>query len=172
MHDNRVVVDARTHERRNLLAAQDLLEHRAVRRCQHETVSRVLGDGEPAVAVHGLGDIDEEGMRDGIAGVGEEDVDDLLGIVAGRARIPQCEGCDAVRVDVLRGPLELGEWRNRAPGLVGRGMADLEQEGLVALDDEGPIAHADSPARMADTSAATRAVRCGIAVALAHSWSA
>lgn len=52
----------------------------------------VLGEGETAVAGHGLGDVDEQRVRDGVAGELHERVHDLLGVVAGRAGVPQAEG--------------------------------------------------------------------------------
>jgi hypothetical protein len=41
-------------------------------------------------------------------------------------------------------PLELGERRDRQPALVRELVVDLEQQGLVGLDDEGPVAHPPS----------------------------
>ena len=44
----------------------------------------LLLEREPPVAVHRVGDVDEQGVRDGVAAVGHERVDDLLGVVARR----------------------------------------------------------------------------------------
>lgn len=144
MHGHGVGVEPRADERGDLLGAQDLLQHRPVGAGQHQSVHGVLGEGQAAVAGHGLGDVDEQGVRDGIAGVLDERVDDLLGVVAGGAGVPQAERGDPVGVDVLGGPLQLGEGGDGTPGGSGELVVDFEKEGLVALDDEWTI-HARRP---------------------------
>ena len=86
----------------DLLGAQHLLEHRPVGADQHQPVRRVLLQAQPPVAGHRLGDVDEQRVRDGVAGVGQQRVDDLLGVVAGGAGVPQAERRQPVGVDVLR----------------------------------------------------------------------
>ena len=120
---------------------QDLLEHRPVGAVQHQAVRRVLLQREAAVAVHRVGDVDEQRVRDGVTAVGDQRVDDLLGVVAGGAGVPQAERGEAVGVDVLGGALELGERRDGPAGGLGVGVVDLEQERLVALDDQGSVSH-------------------------------
>ena len=65
----------------------------------------------------------------------------VLGVVAGRARVPQSESGDAVGVDVLGGALELGEDREFVSRVFRVRMRDLEQHGAVALHDEGAVRH-------------------------------
>ena len=109
--------------------------------CSTRPCRGVLLQGEPAVAVHRVGDVDEQGVRDGVAAVGDQRVDDLLGVVAGGAGVPQAERGEPVGVDVLGGALELGERRDGPAGGLGVGVVDLEQERLVALDDQGSVSH-------------------------------
>ena len=61
--------------------------------------------------------------------------------MAGGARVPQAEPGDAVGVDVLGRALELGEHGEVVPCILGGRMRDLEQDGAVALDDQGAIRH-------------------------------
>ena len=103
--------------------------------------SVVLLQGQPAVAVHRLGDVDEQGVRHGIPAVRDQGVDDLLGVVPGGARVPQAQRGDPVGVDVLGGALELGERGDGPAGLLGARVVDLEQQRLVALDDQRSIRH-------------------------------
>ena len=87
--------------------------------------------------------------------VTDERIAHLLGIMAGGAGVPQCERGDPVGVDVLGGALELGEGRDGLARLGRRRVVDLEQEGLVRLDDEGAVIHLSSlrtPARPAPAS--------------------
>ena len=63
VHEHAVGVDPLTDQRLDLLVPQHFLEHRPVGGAQHQTVLGVLLQGEPAVAVHRLGDVDEQGVR-------------------------------------------------------------------------------------------------------------
>ena len=99
-------------------------------------VMELADELQPAEPRHRLGDVDEQRVRDGVAAVAQQDVDDLLGVVAGGAGVPEPERGEAIGVDVLRRALELGERRDRAAARVGVGVVDLEQQRLVALDDE------------------------------------
>jgi len=76
-------------------------QDRAVEPAQHEPVRRVVGELEPAVPVHGLGDVDQQRVRYGIARVPQQRVDDGFGVVAGGARVPQAERGEPVGVYVL-----------------------------------------------------------------------
>ncbi len=125
--EHRVVVDALAEHRRDLLLPQDLFEHRAVERDEDEAVDRVLGQLQPAVAVHRVGDVDEQRVRHGVARVPHERVDDLLGVVAGGARVPQPQRGEPVGVHVFRAAFELGERRDRGARLLGERVVDLEQ---------------------------------------------
>ena len=134
-----VVVDARTEHRRDPLGAQHLLEHGPVAAGEHQTVGRVLLEAQPAVPVHRLGDVDEQCVGHGVAGERQQGVDDLLGVVPGGARVPEPERGEPVGVDVLGRPLELRERRDRLAAVSGVGVVDLEQQGLVGLDDERSV---------------------------------
>ena len=137
VHDDGVVVDAGADQALDLGGLQHLGEHRPVGRDQHQAVGRVLLDPQPAVAVHRVGDVDQQAVRDGVAAVREQGVDHLLGVVAGGARVPQAQRRQPVGVDVLRRTLELGERGDRDPAGLGGGVVHLEEQGLVGLDDEG-----------------------------------
>jgi len=65
------VVEPGAQQRLDPLVPQDLLEHRTVVRAQGQPVRGVLLEGEPAVAGHRVGDVDEQGLRHGVAAVGE-----------------------------------------------------------------------------------------------------
>ena len=141
MHDDRVVVDTRPDHRLDPLGPQHLLEHRAISRDEHQAVGRVLLEPEPPVPRHRLGDIDEQRVRDGVARVLEQDVDDLLGVVAGGPCVPQRQRRHPVGVHVLRCALELRERRDRPSARSAVGMVDLEQQRAVGLDDERAVGH-------------------------------
>ena len=121
------------------LGAHDLLQDRYVGRVQDEPVRGVGDQLQAAVASHRLGDLGEQRVRHREAGVGDQHVDDRLRVQAGGASVPQCQRRDAVGVDVLRRPLQLGEGGDGASGVGGGRVGDLQQDGLVALDDEGSV---------------------------------
>ena len=102
-------------------------------------MGRVGVEADAAVAGHGFGDVDKQGLGDWKAGVVFQDVDDLLGVVPGRAGIPQRERGDAVGVHVLGGSLELRKGSERGAGLGGLGMIHLEQDGLIRLHNQWSI---------------------------------
>ena len=60
MDDHRVVVDPLTDQAFDLGAAQHLGEHRPVGADQDQPMGRVLLDPQSAVAVHGVGDVDQQ----------------------------------------------------------------------------------------------------------------
>ena len=113
---------------------------------EHQAVDGVLLQAQPAVAGHRLGDVDEQRVRDGVPAVGQQRVDDLLGVVAGGAGVPEAERGEPVGVDVLRAALELGEGGDRLAAVARALVVDLEQQGLVRLDDEGAVVHSGVPA--------------------------
>ncbi len=84
------------------LAAHDLLEDRPVVSGEDEAVDGMLVEPQSAVPVHRLRDVHQQRVRHRIAGVGQQRVDDLLGVVAGSAGVPQAERSEPVGVDVLR----------------------------------------------------------------------
>ena len=95
-----------------------------------------IGDQlQAAVAVHGLGDLGEQGVGHRESRVGDEDVDDGFGVQPGGSGVPQGQRGDPVGVDVLGRPLQLGEGGDVAAGVLGAGVGDL----LVGLDDQGAI---------------------------------
>ena len=141
VHHDGVGLDACADERLDLLATQHLLEHRAVGGVQDEPVGRVHLQLQASVATHRVGDVDEERVGHGIAGVTQQGVDDPLGVVSGGAGVPQTERREAVGVDVLRCAFELRKRCDRVAALRRQRVIDLEQQSLVALDDQGPIGH-------------------------------
>ena len=92
VHEHGVIVDGCAEHRLDLLVPLDLGEHRRVLGLQHQPVCRVAGQHQPTVAVHGLGDVHQQRLGDREAGVGLQDVDDLLGVVPGSACIPRASG--------------------------------------------------------------------------------
>ena len=121
------------------LGAHDLLQDRHVGGVQDQAVGGVGEQLEAAVAAHRLGDLGEQGVRHREARVGDEGVDDRLRVQARGARVPQGQRRDPVGVDVLGGALQLGEGGDGAAGLPGLGVGDLQEDGLVGLDDERAV---------------------------------
>ena len=144
VHHHGVVVEPLAEHPGDLLRAQHLLEHRPVVADQDQAVHRVLLETQPPEAGHRLGDVDQQRVRDGVAGVGQQGVDDLLRVVAGGPGVPEAERREPVGVDVLGAALELGERRDRAAALGRGGVVDLQQQRLVGLDDQGSVVHADA----------------------------
>ncbi len=99
----------------------------------------MLAEGETPVTVHRLGDVDEQRVRHGVAAEFDERVDDLLGVVARGPCVPQAERRHPVGVDVLGRALQLGERRDGATAGVGLLVVDFQEQGLVALNNEGPF---------------------------------
>jgi hypothetical protein len=127
MHGHRVRAEAGADQRGDLLRTQYLFEHRAVRAGQHQTVRGVLAEREPPVAGHRLGHIDQQRVRYGVAAVRDERVHDLLGVVPGRAGVPQAQRGHPVGVDVLRRALQLRERRDGAAARTRVRVVDLQQ---------------------------------------------
>jgi hypothetical protein len=141
VYGDRLLVEPGTHHRLDLLGPQDLLEHRTVVAGQHQPVHGVLVEPEPAVARHRLRDVDEQRVGHGVPAVGQQRVDDLLGVVPGSARVPESERGQPVGVHVLGGALELRERCDGLAALTAEVVVDLEQQGLVGLDDQGAVRH-------------------------------
>jgi hypothetical protein len=144
VHGDRVRVEAGADQGRDPLRPQDLLQHRTVGGGQDQPVRRVLGQREPSVAVHRLGDVDQQRVRHRIAAVLHQRVHDLLGVVTRRARVPQAQWRHPVGVDVLRRPLQLRERGDGPTAVVGLLVVDFQEQGLVGLDDQRTI-HAWHP---------------------------
>src|SRR5699024_12515602 len=64
-----------------------------------------------------------------------------LGVVPGGAGVPQPQRGEPVGVHVLRGALQLRERGDRAAALGRLVVLDLEEEGLVGLDDQWAVGH-------------------------------
>ena len=116
VHDHGVLVDPGAEHRRDLLVPQDLLEHRPVPGHHDQPVRGVGLQHQPAVAAHGVDDVDQQRLRDREAGPADQGVDDLLGVVPGGAGVPQRQRGDPVGVDVLGGAFEFGERRDVGAG--------------------------------------------------------
>ncbi len=129
VHHNRVVVDARAKHRRDLLVAQDFFEQRAVQTDQGQAVNGALHQLQPAVAGHHVDDVDEQRLRHRVE------------VVPGCAGVPQRQRGDAVRVDVFRRTLQLGERGDRGARRTGLLMVDFKQHCLVGLHDQGAVGH-------------------------------
>ena len=114
---------------------------------QGESVRRVLDQLEPAEPVHGVGDVDEQRVRHRVPGEPDQRVHHLLGVVPGRPGVPQPERGQPVGVHVLGGALQLRERGDRGPRVGGGRVVDLEQQGLVGLDDEGAVGHGRAGSR-------------------------
>ena len=99
---------------------------------------------QPAVAAHGVDDVDQQRLRDREPGPPDQRVDHLLGVVPGGAGVPQRERRDPVGVDVLGGAFQLGERCDVGAGRRGIGVGDLQQQRLVGLDDQRSVGHAGS----------------------------
>ena len=139
LHDVSVGSALLEQQRRDLAGSGDLREHCGVGGCQREgTIIRSLDD-QAAIATHGLGDVDRHRLRYGEFGILLERRDHALGVVAGRARIPQPEAGDAVGVDVLGRALEFGEDGKIVPGVFRVGVGHLQQHGAVGLDYKGTV---------------------------------
>ena len=88
VHHDGVAVDPLPEQRGGLLVADDLGKHGLVGGAQHQPVTGVVLQPEPAVAVHGLGDVDQQRVRHGVPGEADQRVHDLLGVVPGGPRVP------------------------------------------------------------------------------------
>ena len=108
---------------------------------QHQAVGGVVDQLQPAVAVHGVGHVDKQRVRNRVPRVLDQGVDHALGVVAGRPGVPQPQWRQAVRVHMLRRALQLGEGRDRHPARLRVGVVHLQQEGLVRLHDQWSAAH-------------------------------
>jgi hypothetical protein len=96
---------------------------------------------EATVAFDRLPDVDRDTLRDRELAEALQCGEHVLRGVAGGAGVPQAEPRDAVRVDVLGGPLEFGEDRQVVASIGGERMRHLEQHGAVTLHDEGAVSH-------------------------------
>ena len=141
VHHDGVVVDAGAQHRGDLLVAQHLLEHRAVKAHQGQAVHRALHQLQAAVAGHRVDDVDEQRLRHRVAGERHQRVDHLLGVVARGAGVPQRQRSDAVGVDVFGRALQLGERGDRGARCACLLMVDFEQHRLVGLHDQWAVGH-------------------------------
>ena len=126
VHHDGVVVDAGAEHRRDLLVAQDFFEHRAVEADQGQAVNGALHQLQPPVAGHHIDDVDQQRLRHGVARERHQRVDHLLGVVPGRAGVPQRQRGDAVGVDVFGRALQFGERGDRGARRTGQLVVDFE----------------------------------------------
>src|SRR5665648_732406 len=92
-------------------------------------------------------------MWHGVTAVGDEGVDDLLGVVPGSAGIPQAERSQPVGVHVLGRAFQLGERCDSPACRLSVRVVDLKEECLVALNDQGSVSHGVSINAIAGGSA-------------------
>src|ERR1019366_7344389 len=119
---------------------QHLFKHWAVGAVQDKLVT-VLGQAESSVPVHRVCDVHEQGVGDRVTAVGDEGVDDLFGVVPSRAGIPQAQWSQPVGVHMLGCALQLGEGCDSPARRLSVGVVDLQQECLVALNNQGSVNH-------------------------------
>ena len=154
--DDGVRIEARTQHRGDLLVTQNLFEHGAVQAHQGQAVGGILDQLQSTVAGHRVDDVDQKRLRHRVAREADQGVDDLLGVVAGRPGVPQCQRGDPVGVHMFRGALELGEWCDRGAGGVGSLVIDLQQNRLVGLHDQRAVGHVRHYPSSADITDVTR----------------
>jgi hypothetical protein len=141
MHDNGVIVDASAQHRCNLLVAQHFFEHRAVQAHQGQSVDRAFHQLQPTVAGHRVDDVDQQRLRNRVARKADQCVDDLLGVVARGAGIPQRQWRDPVGVHVLGGAFQLRERCDRGARRTGEIVVDFEQHRFIGLHDQRSVCH-------------------------------
>ena len=76
---------------------------------KHQAVSRIHLQLKAAVAAHRVCDIYQQRMRNGVAGIAQQDVDDALGVMSSGASIPQPKRGEPICVNVLGCALEFSE---------------------------------------------------------------
>jgi hypothetical protein len=99
-------------------------------------VHGVLHQLEPAVAAHGVHDVDQQRLRHGIPGEAHQRVDNLFCVMPRGSRVPQRQWSDPVGVYVFGGALELSERCDRGARRRCCWIVQLQQQGFVGLDDE------------------------------------
>ena len=144
MHDDGVLVEPGAQHGGDLLVAQDLLEDRAVKADQRQSVGGMLHQLQPAVARHGVDDVHQQWLGDGVAGEAHQGVDHLLGVVPRGAGVPERQRGDPVGVNVFRSAFEFGERGDRRTRGVGLLVVDLEQDRLIGLNDQRAVGHRPS----------------------------
>lgn len=102
----------------------------------------MLDELQPPVAIHRVGNVDEQRLRGGEPRVGFQHVHDLLRVVPCRAGVPQRQRGDAVGVHVLRRALQLRERCQRGARLLRLFVVDFQQHGLIRLHNERSVSNA------------------------------
>ena len=80
-----------------------------------------------------------DGRRQLVAGEVLQHGNSILRGKAGAGGVPQGERSEAVGVQVLRGALQLGKGDEGRLALLGTGSVDIQQDGSVALDNQGIV---------------------------------
>ena len=101
----------------------------------------VLDQLQPAIAGHGVDDVDQQGLRHRVARKPHERIDHLLGIMSGGARVPQCQRGDSIGMDVFGCALQLGERGDGGPGGTRLLVVYLQQDGFIGLHYQGAVGH-------------------------------
>ena len=170
VHHHGRLIEPRPEQRCDLLAAENFFENSDIDGLKDESVGRIVGQLQAAVARHRFRNVDKERVGNRVARVTNECVDDLLGVVTGCSRVPQSERSQPVGVDVLRCPFEFSEGRYRLAAIIAVAVLDFQEQCLVALNDQWSVRHAAPP--MAESSPASRRARSSMPDTDAHSWSA
>ena len=101
----------------------------------------LLEQPQPAVALGLLAQLADDVARWGEAGVPLQGGDHVVGAVARGPGVPHRERGDAVGVHVLGAFDQLGEAQQVVAGVGVAGVVHLQQEGVVALNDQGAVGH-------------------------------
>ena len=125
MHDHGGVVNRGSQHGGYFFVPGDFGNDGGFRRFQNEPVGWVFVKLDPAIATHGLHDVNKQGVGNGEARVAFQDVDKLFCIVTGGAGVPHGKRGDAVGVNMLRGAFQFREGREGGAGFVGKGMIDF-----------------------------------------------
>jgi hypothetical protein len=102
-------------------------------------------EDELAEARHGVAHDEGQVVGHLVAPVLLEGLEDRVRAEARARRVPEGQGADSVGVEVLGALLERGESAYRGPRLFKSGIVHVEEEGEVALNDEGLAFGHNSP---------------------------
>jgi len=117
------------------LLPRQLFEQGSVGRDQNEVGVATL-QPHTAVSTHQLLEVDRKIRRERKLAESRQRVDHLIGGEPGSGRVPQRQGGESIRVDMLGAFLQFREWSKRVAGLGVERVIDLQKDGSVPLDDE------------------------------------
>ena len=135
MNSHRIGIDIRQHWL-DLLVALDFRQNRRVFGFQDQPVCGMFSQRQPSITIHRVGDIDQQRLWNGEAGIPFQHIHDLLGVMSRSTRVPQRQWCNAVRVYVLWSAFQFCKRCQRVTGIARRWVIDLQQDGLIGLNDQ------------------------------------